>query len=99
MIISTYPNKKSVIKMANRAVEKHLAACVNFTKISSVYTWQKKIENAGEFLAIFKTTTRKKELLKREIKKTHPYKIPEIMELKVISVNKPYHEWLVDSTN
>ena len=98
VIISTYPNKKSLLKIANSVVKKRLAACVNFTKIDSIYTWKNKLENTEEFLALFKTTNTKKELLKKEIKKSHPYKAPEIMELKVNSVNKSYLNWLVDST-
>lgn len=98
VIISTYPNKKSILKIANYVVKKHLAACVNFTKIDSVYIWQNKLENTKEFLALFKTTNTKKEILKKEIKKLHPYQVPEIMELKVNSVNKSYLDWLVDST-
>jgi periplasmic divalent cation tolerance protein len=71
---------------------------VNITKISSVYAWQGKIENTNEFLAVFKTTQKNKSRLKKEIKKTHPYEIPEIAELGVNYINKPYLQWLIDST-
>lgn len=98
VIISTYPNKKSILKIANSVVKKRLAACVNFTKIDSIYIWKNKLENTKEFLALFKTTNLKKEILKKEITKLHPYKVPEIMELKVNSINKSYLNWLVDST-
>ena len=54
IIISTFPNKKSVLKTANVVVQKQLAACVNFTKINSVYTWKGKMEKTEEFLAFFK---------------------------------------------
>lgn len=99
IIISTYPDKKSILKIANMVVKEKLAACVNFTKINSIYTWQNKLENTAEFLAIFKTTDKKKKLLKNEIKKLHPYKVPEIAELEVKSLNKPYLDWLIHSTN
>jgi periplasmic divalent cation tolerance protein len=98
MIISTYPNKKSISKIANKLVQKKLVACVNMTKISSVYSWQGKIENADEFLAIFKTTQKNKTKVKNEIKTTHPYKVPEIAEIQVNSINKPYLDWLIEST-
>ncbi|MFM8658757.1 MAG: divalent-cation tolerance protein CutA [Candidatus Nitrosotenuis sp.] len=98
VIVSTYPNKKSIQKIANDIVRAKLAACVNITKISSVYSWQGKIENANEFLAIFKTTQKNKTKLKSQIKKTHPYKVPEIAELAMTDLNKPYLQWLVDST-
>jgi periplasmic divalent cation tolerance protein len=99
IIISTYPDKKSISKIANKLVKNKMAACVNITKISSVYSWQGKIENADEFLAVFKTTQKNKLRLKKEIKKSHPYKVPEIAELSVIDINKPYLQWLVDSTS
>ena len=98
MIVSTYPNKKSISKIANSLVREKLVACVNLTKISSVYSWQGKIENAAEYLAIFKTTQKNKSRVKNEIKTTHPYKVPEIAEIQISSINKPYLEWLVDST-
>jgi periplasmic divalent cation tolerance protein len=98
VIISTYPDKKSISVIANKLVKSKLAACVNITKISSVYSWQGKIENTEEFLAVFKTTQKNKLRLKKEIKKTHPYKVPEIAEFTVNDINKPYLKWLVDST-
>lgn len=99
IIISTYPDKKSILKIANMVVKEKLAACVNFTKINSVYTWQNKLENTVEFLAFFKTTDKKEVPLKNEIKKLHPYKVPEIAELKVKTLSKPYLNWLIRSTN
>jgi len=98
VIISTYPDKKSVLKIANVVVKKQLAACVNFTKIHSIYTWQGKLEKTQEFLAFFKTTNKTKASLKKEIQKLHPYKVPEIVQLEVNSINKSYLEWLIGST-
>lgn len=98
VIISTYPDKKSISKIADKLVREKLVACVNMTKISSVYSWEGKIENADEFLAIFKTTQKNKARVKNEIKTTHPYKVPEIAEIQISSINKPYLDWLVEST-
>lgn len=98
VIISTYPDKNSISKIAKMAVKKNLAACVNYTKITSIYRWKGKIENSEEFLALFKTTEMSTELLKKEIANTHPYTVPEIVELKMDSINLPYLDWLVKST-
>ena len=98
IIISTFPNKKSVLKTANVVVQKQLAACVNFTKINSVYTWKGKMEKTEEFLAFFKTTSTSSSPLKSEIKKLHPYKVPEIAEIKINSINKSYFDWIIQST-
>ena len=98
VIVSTYPDKKSISRVAHIVVEKKLAACVNYTKINSVYTWKNKIHDTKEFLALFKTTTTSKQKLKETIAKTHPYEVPEIVELKMDDVSLPYVKWLEEST-
>jgi periplasmic divalent cation tolerance protein len=98
IIVSTYPDKKSILKISNELVKTKIVACVNITKISSIYTWQGKIENTSEYLALFKTTNKNKKILKEKIKSTHPYDIPEIAEIDVNSINKPYLDWIVNST-
>ena len=99
IIVSTYPDKKTVTKTANELVKKRLAACANISKISSIYSWKGKIENSSEFLVLFKTTQKNKNALKKAIKKMHPYNIPEIAEIDIISINQPYLKWLIESTN
>jgi len=99
IIVSTYPDKKTVTKTANELVKKRLAACVNISKISSIYPWKGKIENTSEFLVLFKTTQKNKNALKKAIKKMHPYDIPEIAEINISSINQPYLKWLIESTN
>ncbi|MDH5416079.1 MAG: divalent-cation tolerance protein CutA, partial [Nitrosopumilus sp.] len=39
IIISTYPNKESISKIANDFVKNKIVACVNILKISSIYSW------------------------------------------------------------
>ena len=97
IIISTYPNKKSILKIGNELVKNKIVACINISKISSIYYWNKKIENTSEYIAIFKTSTKNKILLKKKIKETHPYDVPEIAEVNVTSINEPYFTWLTES--
>jgi len=99
VIISTYPDKKSISKIAKELVKNKTVACVNISKISSIYSWNKKIENTSEYLALFKTVSKNKKLLKQKIKETHPYDVPEIAEIDVTSINDSYLKWLIDSTN
>ena len=99
IIISTYPNKKSISKISKELVKNKTVACVNISKISSIYSWNGKIENSSEYIAIFKTITKNKTILKKKIKETHPYDVPEIAEIDVKSINKSYLKWLVDSSN
>ena len=99
VIISTYPNKKSISKIANELVKSRIVACVNISKISSIYSWKGKVKNSSEYLAIFKTTTKNKTMLKKKIKESHPYDVPEIAEIDVTSIDKSYLKWMIQSTN
>ena len=99
LIISTYPNKKSILKIANELVKTKIIACVNISKIDSVYSWNGKIQNSSEYIAIFKTITKNKIKLKKKIVETHPYDVPEIVEIDIVSINKSYLNWLIESTN
>ena len=99
LIISTYPNKKSISKISNDLIKNKIIACVNISKIDSVYSWNGKIQNSSEYIAIFKTGTKNKTKLKKKIAETHPYDVPEIAEIDVTSINKSYLNWLIESTN
>ena len=98
IIISTFPDKKTITKIANQLVKRKIVACVNIIKISSIYSWKENIENQAEYMGLFKTTKKNLRLLKKELQKLHPYDVPEIIEVNPISINKPYLKWLVDST-
>ena len=99
LIISTYPNKKSISKISNDLIKNKIIACVNISKIDSIYSWNGKIQNSPEYMAIFKTVIKNKTKLKKIIEETHPYDVPEIVEIDVNSINKPYLNWLIQSTN
>ena len=99
LIISTYPNKKSISKISNDLIKNKIIACVNISKIDSIYSWNGKIQNSPEYIAIFKTVTKNKTKLKKVIAETHPYDVPEIAEIDVSSINKLYLNWLIESTN
>jgi periplasmic divalent cation tolerance protein len=98
LIISTYPDEDSVLKVAKMMVaNKKLCACVNFAKVRSLYSWKNKLEDQEEFIAFFKTTNLTAKKLKLEISNTHPYDVPEIVELKMSGVSKAYLSWMIGS--
>ena len=98
MVISTYPDRDTISKVAKNLVNEQLCACVNIIEISSIYRWEGKIEDTSEYMAIFKTTSTNRSALKERIAKTHPYDVPEIAELDVLSLNDSYLKWLSESS-
>jgi len=97
IVLSTYPDQETAIIIGKKIVETKLAACVNFTGIRSFYWWKNKVEDANECLAIFKSTSRRGKMLKEVIAKTHPYEVPEIVEIRMNSVSNSYLRWMVES--
>jgi len=82
----------------NEILKLKLAACASKINIESKFWWKGKISKEKECLIIFKT---RKELVKKlfeKIKEIHPYKVPEIIEIKVEKVYNKYFEWLKNST-
>lgn len=99
IILSTFPSEESVADIAKQIVGGKLCACVNFTKVRSIYSWRGKLEDQAEFIALFKTTAKSVRKLKTEIARLHPYEVPEIVELEMADVSKSYLSWLVESTD
>lgn len=94
IILSTFPSEELAAEIANKVVNAKLCACVNFTKVRSIYSWHGKVEDQAEFIALFKTTSRSTRKLKEEIVRLHPYEVPEIVELRMTDVSKPYLAWI-----
>jgi periplasmic divalent cation tolerance protein len=99
LIISTFPSEESITGISEGLiVSKKLCACITSTKVRSIYYWNKKLEDQEEFIVFFKTTKLCAKRLKDEIKKLHPYDVPEIFELKIDDISRDYLSWLVQST-
>jgi periplasmic divalent cation tolerance protein len=99
IILSTFPDEESSISVAKELINKKLCACINLTKVRSLYNWNNKLEDQEEYLVLFKSTTSTVEELKSNIKRAHPYEVPEIVEIRMNKVSKSYLSWLAESTN
>jgi periplasmic divalent cation tolerance protein len=99
IIISTFSNEQSVRALARKVLDARFCACVNFTRIHSMYLWKGKTEDHGEILALFKTTHRSAERLKKAIAANHPYEVPEIVQLEMSGVSAGYLSWLASETS
>jgi periplasmic divalent cation tolerance protein len=100
IIISTFANEKSLRDIAYEViVNAKLCACVNYTKVRSLYWWENKVNEEEEFIAFFKTTKKKAKELRNMIEKQHPYDVPELLEISIDKTSKAYLDWLIGSTS
>jgi periplasmic divalent cation tolerance protein len=90
---------KSVDIIIDKVLSLKLVACVNVIKnIKSVYFWQGKRCSEKESLLIMKTKYELFSKTVKEIKKVHPYTVPEIICLPLLKGNKEYFNWIDEVT-
>ena len=89
--------------MAHHLVSNKLIACCNIignneNAVTSIYSWEGKIEEDKEILMIMKSRTNLKEKIIDEVKKNHPAQVPEIICTPIIAGYAPYLDWVLQST-
>jgi periplasmic divalent cation tolerance protein len=95
VVFCTVPDEYVAEKIANKVVQKKLAACCNIIPgLRSIYIWKNEIQDDKEMLLIIKT---KKDIftkLQKAITEIHPYSIPEIISISIENGSKNYLNWV-----
>lgn len=98
IVLVTVPQGKGR-EISEYVLKKHLAACVNISTIDSMYWDNGGLAEVKEELLIIKTREDLYDRLEQEIRKIHPYNIPEIVAINVEEVNVDYLRWLESETS
>ncbi|MBI4895855.1 MAG: divalent-cation tolerance protein CutA [Candidatus Aenigmarchaeota archaeon] len=84
--------------IANTLVVERLVACFNIIPCESVYHWQGRMEDHGEFLLIGKTRKHLMEEIIKTAKSNHSYQTPCIIFLHIVDGNPEYLKWIKEET-
>jgi len=96
---TTLDDRSQAEELIRGAVERRLAACGQLLgPVSSTYWWNEGIEEASEWLCVFKTTVALAASLERWIIERHPYEVPEVVTVGIAGVSKSYGEWIENET-
>ncbi len=99
-VICNMPDQDSALRLARVLLDEHLAACVNvLAPCQSVYRWQGQIELAQEVPLLIKTVHSRYPALETRLLELHPYDVPEIIALPVVSGLPAYLTWVADECN
>lgn len=94
-ISTTVPKKSAAEKIARVLAAKKLSACTQIIgPVQSVFRWKEKIRKEKEWLCLIKTKKSLYKKVEQEIKKLHPYKLPEIIATLVVEGSKEYLNWV-----
>ena len=95
VVLTTCDSEMLAEQLARHLVEHRLAACVNILpKARSVYRWQEKMEDAGEWVLLIKSRRDLFASVRAEIQKLHTYEVPEVIALPVVDGSDAYLAWL-----
>ncbi len=99
VVLCTVPDESTAERLAKTLVEARVAACVNVVRgISSHYEWKGQLHADTELLLIIKTRLERFAELEALIQKNHPYEVPEIIALDVVTGATSYLDWVVAQT-
>ncbi|MDB4459258.1 divalent-cation tolerance protein CutA [bacterium] len=99
LLMITTPDPDTARSIAQGALRKRLAACVQINSgVESHYWWDGKIQSAMETMVLFKTRKDSSENLAAFIQQSHPYDTPEIIELSITKGSESYLNWIDDQT-
>jgi periplasmic divalent cation tolerance protein len=100
IVLTTAGSEEEAQKIARHLVDRRLAACVNIVpQVTSIYSWQGKMEEAREWLLIVKTTAAAFAQVRQAIAELHSYELPECMCLAIEDGSPNYLEWIAESVS
>jgi periplasmic divalent cation tolerance protein len=94
-VLTTTERREDAERIARELVERRLVACVQISgPIESTYRWQGKIETAEEWQCRAKTRGDLFDRIEQAIRQLHPYEVPEILAIPILSGSADYLAWL-----
>ncbi|HXH06755.1 MAG TPA: divalent-cation tolerance protein CutA [Vicinamibacterales bacterium] len=98
VVLTTLPREADATAVARGLVEDRVAACVNILpEMTSIYTWEGRIEQEPERQLLIKTTEERLPALWTRLRQRHPYQVPEFLVVPVIDGNEAYLRWVAES--
>ncbi len=99
IVLTNCPDEASAERIARTLVENRCAACVNrLAPVASTYRWEGEIEDAVEIPLLIKCTRERYPEVEQAIRELHPYTVPEIIAVPVVTGFGPYLRWVDDET-
>jgi periplasmic divalent cation tolerance protein len=96
-VFTTVANPEQADRLARAAVEQRLAACVQVEAVHSSYRWQGEVVSEPEQRLLFKTDQAHYAALEALLRDLHPYELPAIFALPVVSATAEYTAWVHES--
>ncbi|BCJ59339.1 divalent-cation tolerance protein CutA [Micromonospora endophytica] len=98
-VIITGPDAEWLAGFTRRLVDERLAACGHqLAPIRSIYRWQGSVHDEPEARVALHTRASLVERITARANEEHPYEVPCVIALPVLSGNPAYLQWVADET-
>ncbi|WP_263768418.1 divalent-cation tolerance protein CutA [Propionivibrio soli] len=99
LVLTNLPDIETANALAEKIVEKRLAACANIlSPCHSIYRWKGVVESVDEVPLLIKTTEACYPALEKAICEGHPYETPEIIAVPITRGLPGYLAWVMAET-
>jgi len=98
IIMTTAASQDEADQLADVLVSGKLAACVQYTPITSCYRWKGAMHKETEFLLLVKTAAHLYPRVEAAILEIHSYEVPEIIQLPILQGLERYMTWIGENT-
>jgi periplasmic divalent cation tolerance protein len=100
LVFTNLPDRAAAMELAQKLVDEGVAACVNvLADCTSVYRWEGRNESVSEVPVLIKTLAEHYAQLEQLIKDAHPYELPEIIAVPIVSGLPAYLKWIAEETS
>ena len=97
-VLTTIDSEEDANAIATALVERKLAACVQISRIDSVYTWQGELQRSPEFRLLVKTVDERYAAVEAAIRELHTYDLPAIIALPIEHAYAPFARWVAENS-
>ncbi len=94
VVFVTASSRDEAEALATALIQSQLAACVSFTPIHSLYTWNGEVCSDEEWQLIIKTDLNQFAALEAKVLSLHSYEVPEIIALPIVAGSSAYLNWM-----
>jgi periplasmic divalent cation tolerance protein len=91
---TTVASREEAEKLAESIVTERLAVCAQIDgPITSLYTWEGRVERNEEYRLMFKLLPAQATTLEARVIELHPYDVPEWLMVSATHVGEKYLSW------
>ncbi len=94
-VVTTVDSEAAANDIVRAVLSQRLAACGQIAgPVASTFWWDGRLESSREWMCILKSSREHLPELTEQLRRVHPYDVPEILAVPVVAGNPGYLDWL-----